>query len=177
MTGRRLAINRVLFVITAILCITIPLITLDYSADRRLPPDLLYALVISWIIRQDRSANMPLVVGLALLADFILMRPVGLGAVLMLVTSEVTRNNARVLRDYGFLLEWLAVSVGFLLMMLAQNLLLTLAFSERLSLGDIGQISLATILCYPLITALLYYVLRIRHEAKQPKINRLGRVS
>jgi len=176
MSGARLNINRALFVFMAALCITIPLITLDYSVNRRLPPDLLYLLSISWIVRQDRTANMPLVVGMALLADFVLMRPIGIGALLMLMTSEVARNNTRVLRDQGFLLEWLAVSVGFMLMMLVQNIFLTLAFSARVSLSDIGQISLATILCYPIMTAFLYYVLRIRHGAGQPKIDRLGRV-
>lgn len=177
MTGRRLAFNRLLYICAAALCITLPLITLDYSVDRRLPPDLFYALSIAWIIRQDRSANLPLVVGMALLADFVLMRPVGLGALLMLITSEVARNNARILREQFFLLEWLSVGIGFFLMMLAQNVLLTLAFTEGLSLGAIGRISLATILCYPLMAGFIYYVLRIRSGTKAPRIDRLGRVT
>jgi len=177
MSGWRVAFNRTIVVLTAALCITIPLITLDYSVDRVLPPDLFYALCVSWIIRQDKTANMPLVIIMALLADFVLMRPVGLGALLILVTTEIARNNARVLRDQGFILEWLAVSIGFGLMMLVQNLLLTFAFANRVALSDIGQISLSTILCYPFMSAFLYYVLRIRHGAGRMRINRLGRVA
>lgn len=172
----RLNLNRLLYILASIVCITLPLITLDYSVDRRLPPDLFYALSIAWIIRQDRSANMPLVVGMALLADIVLMKPIGLGALMMLVTSEVARNNARVLRDHGLLLEWLVVSIGFGAMMLVQNFMLFWAFSDRLSFSAIGQILLATILCYPFVVAILYYGLRIRHGAGRVRSNRLGRV-
>ncbi|MEX0969763.1 MAG: hypothetical protein WD046_04860 [Paracoccaceae bacterium] len=176
MTGWRLNLLRAVYLVLAVLCITVPLITLDYSVHRRLPPDLLFALTIAWIIRHHRSANMPLVIIMALLADFVLMRPVGLGAMMLLITSEVARNNARVLRDYGFVLEWVAVGMGFVLMMLAQNLLLALSLSNPLSLGDIGRITLATFVSYPFIVAFLRYIIRIRPTTTRLKINRLGRV-
>ena len=176
MSGWRIAVLRLLYIALAALCITLPLVTLDYSVDRRLPPDLLFALSIAWIVRHGRSANMPLVVGMALLADFVLMRPIGLGAVMMLLTSEVARNNARILRDQGFVLEWITFGIGLGLMMLAQNLLLALSLSETPSLGDIGQILLATIVCYPFIVALLHYIIRLRPAGGRLRVDRLGRV-
>ena len=176
MTGWRLLLRRALYLALAALCITFPLVTLDYSVNRRLPPDLLYALSIAWIVRQDRSANMPLVVAMALLADFVLMRPVGLGALMLLITSEVARNNARVLRDYGFFLEWIAVGAGFVLMMLAQNLLLAMSLSNTLSLASIGRIALATFVTYPFIVAFLRYIIRLRPIPGGFDIDRLGRV-
>lgn len=171
-----LFIRRVLFVFMALLCIALPLISLDYSVDRRVPPDLFYVLCVAWLIRDDRTPSLPVIIALALLADVILMRPIGLGALLMLGVSETVRNNIRILRDQDVITEWIIATLGIGAMLVVQNVILTLAFANRLSLGQIGKMTLATGLCYPVVVIVLHYGLRIRHDRLSDDSHRLGRV-
>ena len=67
-----------LFVTFGLLTILAPLVPLAPGADR-VPPDLLYCVVMIWVLRAPAAAPLWAVLALGLLADALLMRPPGLG--------------------------------------------------------------------------------------------------
>jgi rod shape-determining protein MreD len=95
------------------------------------PPDLLYCLVVAWVIRRPASAPLWVVLGLGLLADLLLSRLNGL----------------------PFPVEWLAASAGFAAMLAAMNLALVLTLAHPPGLAASAQYLLATALAYPLVVA------------------------
>jgi rod shape-determining protein MreD len=117
------------------------------------PPDLLYCLVVAWVIRRPASAPLWVVLGLGLLADLLLSRPPGLGALGLLLASEAFRANRGVLNGLPFPVEWLAAAAGFAVVLAAMNLALALTLADPPGLAASAQYLLATALAYPLVVA------------------------
>jgi len=177
MTPRiRLSVRRVLFTLLALLMIALPLLPLGFSPSRWAMPDLFFALTISWVIRDKHSAPLILVAGLALLADAILMRPLGLWAVLVVITSELARMNDRFIRDGGIIAEMLFFWVTAISMVIIQNIFLFLTFSNSYPVDRLVQFVMLSLIIYPFIAAILHYVLRIRGEISKNLPDRLGKV-
>jgi rod shape-determining protein MreD len=129
---------------------------------RLMPPDLAYCLTIAWVVR--RPARLPFVAVLAvgLLGDVLLARPVGLGALGLLLLSEVFRHRAPLFWSAPFPLEWLAAAGGFAAMLAAEHLARTVVFAappgRALALRHLA----ATVAVYPLVVLGLVWVAGIR---------------
>ena len=86
-------------------------------------PDLLYCLVVAWVVRRPAHvARGDLVLGL--FADVMLSRPLGLGALALMLLAEVFRRRAVLFYGAPFLVEWLAAAAGFAAMLAAMHLAL-----------------------------------------------------
>lgn len=131
-------------------------------------PDLLYALLAAWVVRRPAQAPAWAVLALGVFADLLLSHPVGLGALGLLLVTEVLRANAGVLRGTAFPLEWLAVTAGFAALLAGQRLILQLAFADGPGLAPALRYGLSTALAYPLVVALLHWVVGLRALRQAP---------
>lgn len=125
-------------------------------------PDLVYCLVIAWVIRRPARTPLWLIVVLGLFADLMLSRPVGLGALGLLLAAELFRRRARLLHGTPFPIEWIAVAAVFAVVLGAMQLVLTLVLAPAPGLPALGRHLVATTLAYPIVVLGLTWCLRLR---------------
>lgn len=167
---------RGMFVALSLLMIAIPLLPLNFSPSRIATPDLLLCVIIAWIIRRPSSAPLILVAALALLGDAVLMRPMGLWAMLVIIVSEAVRFSAKTIRERGLLFEFIVVGLSLVAMTLTQNLILFLTLATPYPFVRLVQLNMITLICYPFIVALLYYLFRVRAPSLKGLPDRLGKI-
>lgn len=167
--------QRLLLPPIALVAICLPLIPLAPGSGVA-PPDLLFCLIVAWTIRQPAAVSIWLVLGLGLLADLILSRPVGLGALGLLLAAETARIEAPRLRGRPFLLEWLAVMLGFALMLAAIALALRVSFADGPGLPALLRHLAATALAYPLVVGGLVWVLGLGAPRRDSRLSTMGRL-
>lgn len=137
-------------------------VTMPLDPGRLTPPDLVYCLMITWVVR--RPDRVPVVVAplLGLLGDLLLMRPVGLGALGLMLAVEVFRGRALALQAAPFVVEWLAAALGFAAMLFGMRLVLGVTFAGGPGLERLGFAVLATAAAYPLVVLGLVWCLGLR---------------
>ncbi len=167
---------RGLYLLLGLLAIAYPILPLQFSPARWPAPELLFALTMAWVVRQPESAPFLLIAGLALLADAVLMRPMGLWAVLLLMASETLRFSYKSIQERGLMVEFAVVAALLLAMLIVQNLLLWISFSQSLEARRILQFGLLTLLCYPVMVAFLHYIARVRKPDHTNRPDRLGKI-
>lgn len=140
-------------------------------------PDLLFGLTAAWVIRRPQTASLWIVLGLGLLGDVMLSRPIGLGALGLLLAAEALRANARLLHGAPFVVEWLAVAACFALMLAGMRAALLLAFAEAPAAGQLLRYLASTALAYPVLVAGLAFGLGLRAPQGGGGSRRLGRVA
>lgn len=168
--------NRLLFMSLALFATLAGMLPLGLSADSIVMPDVLLAMTFAWVIRRPSTAPYPIVFLMALFADIMLMRPLGLWAMLTLLLGEFARSQRRPLREQLFVVEWILFVVVFAVFtginMLVLNFTFTPGPSSDLMLNHI----LITGLTYPFVVAALHWVFRIRSPRTAAGSDRLGRV-
>jgi len=172
----RLWVFRGLFIILALVAISVPLLPLRFSPDRLPMPDLFFALTIAWVVREPQTAPLVLIAGLALLADAVLMRPLGLWAVLIVFASELARMNARLIREGGILTEMIFFALIIIAMFFIQNIMLFITFLGGYPVNTLAWIILLSLIAYPLFALFLHYVIRVRGLDLKNRPDRLGKV-
>ncbi|WP_425091551.1 rod shape-determining protein MreD [Tropicimonas sp. S265A] len=138
------------------------LLPLDVGAPRIPGPDLILCLVLAWVQRRPDVLTAPLIAGTILLADFLLMRPPGLWAVLVLIGSEVLRRRAYRAEATPIVLEMGIVTVAIAGMMIAQRLILTILFVDQPPVTAEMLHFLTTVAAYPVVAVASVYVFGIR---------------
>ncbi|HVL20663.1 MAG TPA: rod shape-determining protein MreD [Amaricoccus sp.] len=142
----------------AILAVTMPL----GPGGELVAPDLLYCLLVAWVVRRPARTPLLAVVALGLLADVLLSRPIGLGALALMLVVEAFRRRAILFHGAPFVLEWAAAVAGFALMLAGMRLALALVFVEPPGVGLLARYLLATAIAYPLVVLGLAWCLRLR---------------
>lgn len=120
------------------------------AGEGRLPgPDLIFCLTAAWILRRPDYVPFWLLLLVLLVADFLLMRPLGLWALIVLLVSEYLRRRV----DHGEVLtfwsEVAMVSACVVAAVLADHVALMLLLAETPPLAGQGLHALATIVFYP----------------------------
>ncbi|MFO1104647.1 MAG: rod shape-determining protein MreD [Amaricoccus sp.] len=161
--------QRLLLPALALVAIYLPLIPLAPGSGA-VPPDLLFCLLVGWTIRRPNAIPAWAVLLLGLFADLMLSRPVGLGALGLLLATEAARIESARLRSGPFLLEWLLVTLCFALVLTWTEILLRLSFAAGPGFGAALRHLGATALAYPLVVAGLVWLLGLRapRETRQP---------
>jgi rod shape-determining protein MreD len=167
---------RLIYALLGGLMIAYPILPLHFSPTRWPAPALLYGLTLAWVVRQPDSAPFLLVAALALLADAVLMRPMGLWALLLLVATETVRASHQTIRERGLMMEFTVVAALLTAMIILQNLVLWISFSTPLELARMLQLGLLTLLCYPFIVVFLHYIARVRKPESTNRPDRLGKI-
>ena len=165
-----------LFVILGFVSIGLPLIPMGLAANSIAFPDVMFALFAAWIIRRPVSAPVVGIVFLGVLADALMMRPLGLWAMELFLGMEVLRLSERAFRDIPFILEWFYVSALLALMLLLQNVFLFVSFDDVYAFPDVTGHWLRTTASYPVVVLILHWGFHIRVLKKDNRPNRLGYV-
>lgn len=172
----RIWVNRILYTFFSLIFIAVPLLPLGFSPGRLAMPDLFFALTIAWTVREQKAAPLLLVAALALLADAVLMRPVGLWALLIVISTELTRMNDKLIREGGILAELTFFGLALVAALILQNTMLFLVFSNTYPIQSLVQIVMFSLVYYTLIALFLHYVLRVRGLVTKKRPDRLGKV-
>lgn len=155
---QRLLIGQALFVLSGLTLIVAALLPLSPGAPSWPGPDWLTALILVWVLRRPEQAPVMLVAGLALTADILLLRPIGLGAALTVIATESARQREQRWAEQGFLAEWLRVAALLALMMLADRVIRSVfvippTLAPMPPLWQDGMRLIATAGAYPVVAA------------------------
>lgn len=152
------------FGLVAILAAMIPLA----PGGTLVPPDILWCVVVAFALRRPGAAPLWLIVVLGLTADLMLSRPVGLGALALVLSAEAMRANAALFRGTPFVIEWLAAAALFALALAGMEAVLRLALAEGPTLGAAARHLVATAIAYPLVVFCLTRLpaMRMRSEGR-----------
>ena len=129
---------------------------------RLMPPDLAWCLTVAWVIRRPARLPFPAILAVGLLGDVLLSRPLGLGALGLLLLAEAFRNRAHLFWSAPFPLEWLAAAAAFAALLAAEHLALALVFAEPPGLALALRYLAATAIAYPLVVLGLVWVAGLR---------------
>lgn len=146
------------YLVAALALLVVAILPLSPGSEGWPGPDWLLALTLAWVLRRPEQVPVVTVAGVMLLADILLLRPIGLGAAIAVVATEAARLREQRWAQHGFLAEWLRVAALMALMTLASRVLHTL-FVIPVTLAPLpafGQDMLrliATIGAYPVIVA------------------------
>ena len=133
------------------------------TAPRALPgPDLLVCLSFAWIQRRPDFVPPLLLAGLLFLADILLMRPLGLWALLVLLGAEFLRSRQNPSVELPFLGEWAFVAVVTLSITALYALLLGMVGLENLQVAKLAVQAFMTVTFYPLVVGVTVGILNIR---------------
>lgn len=167
-------LNPLLFLLAGLVAIGGPMIPMGLAANSVAFPDLLFAVTMAWVIRQPATAPMVLVAFLAILADALLMRPIGLWALMLLLGSEAVRLGHRTFRDIPFVLEWAYVAGLLVILILLQSVVMLVTFMPQYGVLTLFWHVLRTVAIYPVVVAVLHWGMRIRAPKRDTRPNRLG---
>jgi rod shape-determining protein MreD len=126
-----------------------------------LAPDLLFGLVVAWVIRRPATAPLWAIVALGLFADLMMSRPLGLGALGLMLASEWFRRRAPRFQAGPFPLEWLAMTLAFAAVLGAMQLALTLVLAAGPGFAALARYTVTTAMAYPLIVLGLTWCLNL----------------
>ena len=151
-----------LFAGLAALWLFVRLLPLDTTPASWPGPDLLLCLALAWVLRRPDYVPALLIAAVFLLEDFLLMRPPGLWALIVLAATEFLRARHVQMRELGLLMEWLVVAVVITAMVLVNRLVLAVTAVPQAELGLVALHMLTTILAYPFVVGLCFLALRLR---------------
>ncbi len=159
---------RALFAALVLALLLRGLLPLDVGAPRIPAPDLILCLILVWVQRRPDVLTAPLIAATVLLADFLLMRPPGLWALLVLIGTETLRRRAYRLERTPFALEMGIATLTIGALMLAQRLILTVLFVDQPPVTSELLHFLTTVAAYPVVAVLSTHVFGIRSQHGDP---------
>lgn len=128
-------------------------------------PDLLLCMTLAWIIRRPDLLPAPVIAGYFLLEDLLLLRPPGLWALIVLITTEFLRARNSALRNFGFGVEYALITGLMLAMFLAYRAILAIVMVPQAPLDLSAAQFLGSVALYPLVVVGLHLVLKLRKPA------------
>lgn len=171
---RRIWAYRGLYLGLALLTLFLKLLPLGGLPGGLPWPDLLLCLTMAWVLRRPEYLPALLIAGVYLMADFLLMRPPGLWALLVLLGTEFLRSRSTLTRELTFIMEWMMVAGVIAAMVIGMRLVLAVAMVPQAPLDmTLAQLTL-TILAYPLVVLISSYVLNV-HKPATGEVDAMGR--
>lgn len=161
-SATRLWSMRALYVAIALAVLFVALLPIDLTPGQIAGPDLLAALTLAWAARRPEHVPALSIAGVMLLADFLLQRPPGLWALLVLIAAELLKSQDKRLRDSTFADEFLTVTTLLLIITLAYRLVLSVLLIPPGSLALVAMQYIGTVAAYPILAAILYIGIRVR---------------
>lgn len=152
----------------AVLAVALEAAPVGLTATARPSPDLVFCVVAYFAVRRPSATPALLVFAIGLFRDLMTDVPPGLGAVSLVAAAEILRARAQPLSRQPIASEWgtiACVAVGMLAM---QWLVLLLSFAQPPYLVDLGWQWFYTVLCHPLVSLILRWVVRLGWEHGEP---------
>ncbi|MEL7104997.1 MAG: rod shape-determining protein MreD [Pseudomonadota bacterium] len=164
----RLAGYRALYVAAVLAVAVVLLLPLGSGAGRLPGPDIILALTIAWAMRQPAHVPLVLLAGTLLIADFLLMRPPGLMAVIIVLAVEVIRAREESWRDLQFMTDWAVAAALIAAIIVINAVCLAIFLVPQPSLGQTVIRLVLTILIYPAAMGAVLYIFGVRHVSGRP---------
>lgn len=161
-SGLRLFLIQSSFVLLALCLLLANLLPLQTLPRSWAGPDLLLCFALAWSVRRPDYVPLTTLAVVFLLADFLLQRPPGLAAALMLLAAADMQARARVLRDAGFAAEWARVGLLVVGVTVLQQIVLLLFLANPPGLALIVSQAVLTILFYPICVAVSAGLMGVR---------------
>jgi rod shape-determining protein MreD len=144
----------------ALAAIHVPMVPISHVAERAGTPDLLFCLLAAWSVRRPMMVPLVLVATLGLLADVLLARPLGLGALGLVLGVEAVRSR----RPGGLVGEWVTAVAVFALVLTGMALVLVLTLASAPSAGSLLDHWFATAVAYPFVVLIVHGVLHLSRK-------------
>lgn len=128
-------------------------------------PDLLLCFALAWSVRRPEFVPLTVLAGVFLLADFLLQRPPGLAAALMLLAAADMQGRGRSLRDAGFAAEWARAALLIAAVALAGQLVQSVAMVNPPLFSLLLSQTVLTALAYPVCVAVSAGLMGVRMTA------------
>jgi len=158
-------IYRAVFLLLALLWLFLRLLPLGGEPGALPGPDLMLCLIMAWIVRRPDYLPMPLILGVILVEDLVLMRPPGLWTAIMVLATEFLRGRTILTRELSFPVEWALVSGLMVAMLLSYRLILGMVMVPQPPFGFSAVQILWSIGFYPLIVGVSRLVIDLRKPA------------
>ncbi|MDJ0640832.1 MAG: rod shape-determining protein MreD [Paracoccaceae bacterium] len=142
---------RALFLVLAASVLFVQLLPLNPGPGRWPGPDLLLLITLSWTVMRPELVSVPVVAGVFLIADLLLMQPPGLWTALVILGCEFLRSRRYLLRNAPFPVEWLLVAGIVAVLFVLNAVILSLFGVPQPSLGLTVIRIVLTILVYPVV--------------------------
>lgn len=156
---------RGLFLALALVLVFAKLLPLGSLAGTWPGPDLLVCLIFAWLLRRPDYLPVMLICAVVLVEDFLLMRPPGLWAVVVILGTEFLRSRVGLTRELSFAAEWALVAAVMVAMLLAYRMVFVVTFVPQPAFGFALLQTLWSILCYPFVVAGSRFAFDLRKPA------------
>ena len=161
-SGLRLLLIQVSFVLLSVWLLLADLLPLQTLPRSWAGPDLLFGFALAWSVRRPDYVPLTVLAGVFLLADFLLQRPPGLGAALMLLAAADLQKRSLTLRDAGFAAEWGRASLLIVGTALVGQVVQVLFLTTPPGMSLLISQTILTALAYPFCVAITAGVLGVR---------------
>lgn len=153
---------RFLYMVLVMAVLYVQLLPLQTLPRNWAGPDFIVLLTVAWAARRPEYTPAVSVAGMTLLADFVLLRPPGVMAAVMVGARQVLKRQESGLRDSTFMAEWATVSVVLVGVLIANRLILALFLVDQAPFG-LSMIQLGfNIAAYPLVALASRFVMGVR---------------
>ncbi|MEP2784871.1 MAG: rod shape-determining protein MreD [Pseudoruegeria sp.] len=166
---------RLFYVGFAIVILFFLLLPLQTTPRGWAAPDFLMCVTFAWVLRRPDYVPATLIAAIMLTMDFMLQRPPGLQAALVLLGAEFLRSRMILNRDLPFLVEWALVATVVFAIVIGERLVLMIVLLDPPSLGLSFIQAIATTSAYPLIVLLSAQVMGIQ-KAVRGDVDAKGRL-
>ncbi len=129
-------------------------------------PDLTLALVLAWVLRRPDQLAAPVIVLAVVIEDVLLLRPLGLWALVVLLGSEAARTREARWRDQPFMVEWMRVAILMTAMILGYRMAQILFMLPVPALGQVILQLLATVAAYPVVVVAARWLIGLRRTGR-----------
>ncbi|MEM9755642.1 MAG: rod shape-determining protein MreD [Pseudomonadota bacterium] len=151
-----------LYVVLALGIVSYRLLPLGAGGGGLATPDLMVAITFAWALRHPAAVPMGLVVAVFLISDFLLQRPPGLWAALVLLLTEALKTRRLAMAELNFAIEWAFVTGAVFAVILAERMVLWVLFAPQTSLGLSLVVGLSTAASYPFVVLVSQYLFGLR---------------
>lgn len=164
-SGLRLFSIQASFVGLALCLLLANLLPLQTLPRSWVGPDLLLCFALAWSVRRPEYVPLTTLALVFLLADFLLQRPPGLAAALMLLAAADMQVRSRVLRDAGFAAEWARAALLIVGVALVGQVVQSIALANPPIFSLLISQTLLTALAYPVCVAISAGLMGVRMAA------------
>ncbi len=164
-SGLRLFLIQFGFVLLCVALLLANLLPLSTLPRNWAGPDLLFCFALAWSVRRPDFVPLTSLALVFLLADFLLQRPPGLAAALMLLAAADMQARSRTLRDAGFAAEWARAALLIVAVAIAGQVVQLLFLARPPGFSLLVSQTVLTALAYPLCVAISAGLMGVRMAA------------
>lgn len=157
--------KQAILILFAALMIMYNLIPFNLTPDALPTGDIMFCVICILTIRRPEIVPFWIITLIYLGFDIFQMKALGVKTICVLIAAEILRLYRNIFRENPFFFEWLVISVAFLLVLIANEVILRLTIVPTPPISNLFWEFLFTILVYPIILFLMTYVLKIKKPA------------